>query len=74
MDRVIAPPWDVLGPLDGPRIVFVHGSRIARGSWQPVMRHLAETYRMAAPDLPGHGALGDLPFTMDRAVDVVDGA
>ena len=74
MDRVIAPPWDVLGSPDGPRIVFVQGSRISRSSWRPVMQQLAATCRMAAPDLPGHGELGDLPFTMDRALDVVDGA
>jgi pimeloyl-ACP methyl ester carboxylesterase len=74
MDRVQMPPWDVAGPAGGPRIVFVHGSRLARGSWQPVMRRLAASCRVAAPDLPGHGELGDLPFTMDRALDVVDGA
>ena len=38
------------------------------------MRRLEASYHLAAPDLPGHGQLGDLPFTMDRALDVVDAA
>ncbi len=38
------------------------------------MQRLAPTYRMAAPDLPGHGDLGEQPFTLDRALDVVDAA
>ena len=74
MDRVIEAPWDVSGPPAGPRLVFVHGSRITRSSWQAVTRRLSGTYRIACPDLPGHGDLGDFPFTLERATDVVDAA
>ena len=74
MDRVIEAPWDVVGPADGPRLVFIHGSRITRSSWRAVTGRLEDTYRIACPDLPGHGDLGGLPFTLERATDVVDAA
>lgn len=74
MDRVIEAPWDVVGPPDGPRLVFLHGSRIARSSWRAVTSRLAGTYRIACPDLPGHGDLGDVPFTLARASEAVDAA
>ncbi len=74
MDRVIAPPWDLVGPPDAPRIVFVHGSRVTRSSWRAVTGRLEGAFRIASPDLPGHGDLAGIEFTLDRAVDVVDAA
>jgi pimeloyl-ACP methyl ester carboxylesterase len=74
MDRVIEPPWDVVGPADAPRIVFIHGSRVTRASWRAVTARLADAYRIASPDLPGHGDLRDVPFTLARAGDVLDAA
>jgi pimeloyl-ACP methyl ester carboxylesterase len=74
MDRVIEPPWEVVGPADAPRLVFIHGSRVTRTSWRAVTGRLADTYRIASPDLPGHGDLRDVPFTLARAADVVDAA
>ena len=74
MDRVIEPPWEVVGPANAPRIVFIHGSRVTRSSWRAVTARLADTYRIASPDLPGHGDLRDVPFTLARAADVVQAA
>lgn len=74
MDGEIGAAWDVVGPPDGPRLVFVHGSRVTRASWRAVTSRLADTYRIACPDLPGHGDLGHVPFTLDRAMEAVDTA
>lgn len=64
---------DVDGPVDGPPILFIHGTRLSRTVWRPVMRRLAGTYRVIAIDLPGHGSRADQSFTMDVAVaGVVD--
>lgn len=56
------------GPADAPPIVFVHGTRLSRTMWRPVMRRLASSYRVIAVDLPGHGSRSDVPFAMDAAV------
>ncbi len=57
------------GPSDGQPILFLHGTRLSRTVWRPVMRRLAGSYRVIAIDLPGHGSSAEVPFTMDRAVD-----
>ncbi len=59
------------GPLDGPPVVLVHGTRMSRTMWHPVLTHLATTHRCAAVDLPGHGDLADVPFTLADAADRV---
>ena len=74
MDRVIEPPWDLAGPVGAPRIVFIHGSRVTRTTWRAVTTRLADAYRIASPDLPGHGDLRDVPFSLARAADVVGAA
>jgi pimeloyl-ACP methyl ester carboxylesterase len=63
--------WTVLGPADAPAIVFVHGTRLTRAQWDPQMRLLSTRYRCIALDLPGHGALADVPFTRDAAAGTV---
>lgn len=65
---------DVAGPEDGPRIVFVHATRLTRAMWAAQMRDLADEFRVIAPDLPGHGALVDEPFTLDAAAATVASA
>lgn len=45
----------VAGPGDGQKIVFVHGLGGSQSTWQIVLGELAERYRVAAVDLPGHG-------------------
>ena len=63
--------YTALGPADAPAIVFVHGSRLSRGMWQPQLAVLAGRFRVVALDLPGHGALRDRPFRWDAAVEEV---
>lgn len=63
--------YDVEGPIDGPPIVFVHGTRLSRSMWRPQMDALRDPYRVIALDLPGHGALADRPFTVASASDQV---
>ena len=66
-----AAAYDVDGPIDGPPIVFVHGTRLSRSMWRPQMEALRDAYRVIAVDLPGHGALADRPFTVAGASDQV---
>ena len=37
-------------------IVFLHGLGGSQSTWQVVLGELVERYRVAAIDLPGHGA------------------
>src|ERR671910_233825 len=44
------------GPADATEtIVFLHGLGGSQSTWASVLGHFAETYRVAAVDLPGHG-------------------
>jgi len=63
--------FDVAGPVGAPAIVFVHGTRLTRALWTAQLRDLSDTYRVAALDLPGHGALRNEPFELDAAADQV---
>lgn len=49
--------WSVLeaGDPDKPLLVLVHGFVGSKENWLPVMRELARTHRVVAPDLPGWG-------------------
>lgn len=72
---VVPPAWyDVAGPVDAPVIVFVHGTRLARGAWSAQVAGLSDTYRTVAIDLPGHGTLAAEPFSLDAAADRVAAA
>lgn len=64
--------YDVAGPVDAPTIVFVHGTWLARSSWSAQLAGLADTYRVIAMDMPGHGVLGDRPFTLRAAADELE--
>lgn len=45
------------GPQDAPqKIVFLHGLGGSQSTWANVLGDFAEQYRIAAVDLPGHGA------------------
>jgi len=59
------------GLADGPPVILIHGTRMSRTMWRPVLAHLAGTHRCAAVDLPGHGELADVPFTLDEAAERV---
>ena len=59
--------FDVAGPIDRPAIVLVHGSVVTRKMWLPQLRGLSDSYRIIAPDLPGHGERANEPFTFAAA-------
>ncbi|MES2209248.1 MAG: alpha/beta hydrolase [Chloroflexota bacterium] len=66
--------WVTAGPAEGSLIVFIHGTRLTRVSWGAVVARLSDTYRCVSVDLPGHGALADVPFSLDAAAAVVEAA
>jgi pimeloyl-ACP methyl ester carboxylesterase len=39
-------------------LLFIHGWTCRRAYWQPQLKHFAPLWRVAAPDLPGHGDTG----------------
>jgi pimeloyl-ACP methyl ester carboxylesterase len=47
--------WKYLEAGQGPLIVLLHGFTGAKENWLPLMRDLAKTNRVIAPDLPGWG-------------------
>lgn len=61
-------PRDV-NPSSPLPLVLLHGTRVSRTMWQPVMEIVAAHRPVAAPDLPGHGRRRGERFTMDAAVD-----
>jgi len=63
--------FDSAGAARAPAILLVHGSVVSRKMWLPQLRGLADTYRVIAPDLPGHGLLADVPFTFSSAVETL---
>jgi len=68
-----AQTFDVAGSVSAPAVLLVHGSVVSRKMWLPQLRDLSDTYRVIAPDLPGHGALTHIPFTFAAAVDHLAG-
>ena len=65
------PTWDVVGPANGPPIVFVHGALMGRAVWRPQVDALSDRFRCISVDLPGHGSQRDVPFELDEAADGV---
>jgi len=61
--------FDSAGAMDAPAIVLVHGSVVSRKMWLPQLRGLSDTFHVIAPDLPGHGALAETPFTFAAAAE-----
>ena len=47
--------WVYLEAGKGPLVVMLHGFTGAKENWLPLMRELAKTNRVVAPDLPGWG-------------------
>ena len=66
----VSAAFDVAGPEDAPTLVFLHGTRVTRAMWKPQVAALADRYRVVTVDLPGHGALADMPFRIPRAVAI----
>lgn len=50
------------GDPRNPAILFLHGIRLAGKIWEEHALALSDEFYVVTPDLPGHGALADLPF------------
>lgn len=55
------------GPVDAPRIVFIHGTRLTRSMWRSQIDALQDEFRCIAVDLPGHGTSAGERFTLASA-------
>ncbi|WP_328907784.1 alpha/beta hydrolase [Streptomyces sp. NBC_00234] len=56
---------------DAPPIVFVHGTRFSAGQWSKQLASLQGEFRVAAVDLPGHGARAAEPWSLDAATETI---
>lgn len=66
------------GPADGPVLLLLHGFPSASHMFRDLIPHLAGTYRVIAPDLPGFGqtqtpARGAFTYTFDNLAEVIGG-
>jgi len=65
------------GPAGAPALILLHGTRRTRAMWHHQLAGLADAFRVVAVDLPGHGALADVPFRLADASaligSVIDG-
>ncbi|WP_046776913.1 alpha/beta fold hydrolase [Streptomyces yangpuensis] len=63
-----------MSATDVPPIVLVHGTRFSAGQWSPQLRGLQDDFRVAAVDLPGHGARAAEPWSLDAATEIIAAA
>lgn len=49
------------------RVILVHGFTQTGRSWAPVVSALGDRFEIVTPDLPGHGARGDLRVGIEEA-------
>ncbi|MFH9263752.1 alpha/beta fold hydrolase [Streptomyces sp. NPDC017546] len=59
---------------DAPPIVFVHGTRFSAGQWSHQLAALQKDFRVAAVDLPGHGARSAQPWSLNAATEIIASA
>src|SRR5690242_1335431 len=65
------------GPKDAPTILLLHGFPTASHMFRDLIPHLADRFRLVAPDLPGFGqsdmpARGVFTYTFDNIANVID--
>jgi magnesium chelatase accessory protein len=80
--------WLVQGGGSGPTLLLLHGTGASTHSWRALIPLLLPSFRIIAPDLPGHGftdpiarpalpamarAVGDLLTALDARPDLVIG-
>jgi pimeloyl-ACP methyl ester carboxylesterase len=53
-------------------ILFLHGIRLGAEIWKPHAALLEPRFHVVALDLPGHGALADVPFTQATITELLD--
>lgn len=54
-----------------PAVILVHGATLNGRSWNPVRRLVDSRLRVIAPDLPGHGARQNEPYTLQGGIDTL---
>ncbi|OKK05143.1 alpha/beta fold hydrolase [Streptomyces sp. CB02400] len=57
-----------------PPVISVHGTRFNAGQWSPQLAALQEDFRVAAVDLPGHGARSAQPWSLNAATEIIASA
>jgi pimeloyl-ACP methyl ester carboxylesterase len=65
------------GPQDAPVLLLLHGFPTASHMFRNLIPHLADRFRLIAPDLPGFGqsdmpARDSFPYTFDNLGQVID--
>lgn len=58
----------VRGPQDGPAVLLVHGNCSSAAFWEPLLRHLPQSWRIVAPDLRGYGRTETAPVDATRGL------
>src|SRR5436305_2038464 len=53
--RIMLLAHELLGPVDAPAVVLIHGITQNRQTWRPVADALSATHRVLLVDLRGHG-------------------
>src|SRR5215813_7557085 len=64
------------GPKDAPAILLLHGFPSSSHMFRDLIPHLADRFRLVAPDLPGFGhttSPADFAYTFDNLAGVVRG-
>src|SRR5262245_28602014 len=56
------------GPLDGTPVLLIHGNCSSSLYWEPLIRHLPDTWRIVAPDLRGYGDSEPAPVDATRGL------
>jgi pimeloyl-ACP methyl ester carboxylesterase len=64
--------YDEFGDRRNPTILFLHGIHLGRQIWIEHARILAPRYHIVTLDLPGHGAMTHVPFTMPALDEVLE--
>lgn len=72
MRPLSATSFDIAGPAGAPLIVLIHGAAWTRAQWLPQTQALSDAFRVAALDLPGHGARAAELFRLASATQAVE--
>ena len=62
--------YQVAGVETGPVLILLHGYTASSHTWAQWMQQLGDTYRIYAPDLPGHG-LTQTPEDYQASIDAL---
>ncbi|WP_106848433.1 alpha/beta fold hydrolase [Blastococcus sp. Marseille-P5729] len=55
-------------------VALLHGIRLSGAMWRPTSAILGRSRDVRSPDMPGHGALREEPFTVEGCIEAVDRA